>query len=83
MEQHSYGKGSSSPNAQKKLKLLSRSHSQCMFKPEIFTTLKNYNRAQFSKDVMAGLIVGIVALPLAIAFAIASEYLPRKACIPL
>ena len=78
MEQHSYGKGSSSPNAQKKLKLLSRSHSQCMFKPEIFTTLKNYNRAQFSKDVMAGLIVGIVALPLAIAFAIASGVSPEK-----
>ena len=49
-----------------------------MFKPKIFETLKNYNRQQFGKDVMAGLIVGIVALPLAIAFAIASGVSPEK-----
>ena len=49
-----------------------------MFKPKIVDTLKNYNRRQFGKDVMAGLIVGIVALPLAIAFAIASGVSPEK-----
>jgi sulfate permease, SulP family len=49
-----------------------------MFRPKIFDTLKNYNRLQFSKDLMAGLIVGIVALPLAIAFAIASGVSPEK-----
>ena len=49
-----------------------------MFKPKLFTTLKGYNRQQFSKDVLAGLIVGIVALPLAIAFAIASGVSPEK-----
>ncbi len=49
-----------------------------MFKPKLFDTLKNYDRHQFSKDVMAGLIVGIVALPLAIAFAIASGVSPEK-----
>jgi len=49
-----------------------------MFRPKIFDTLKNYSRQQFSKDVMAGLIVGIVALPLAIAFAIASGVSPEK-----
>ena len=49
-----------------------------MFTPKIFDTLKNYNRQQFGKDVMAGLIVGIVALPLAIAFAIASGVSPEK-----
>src|SRR3984893_16939755 len=49
-----------------------------MFKPKIFDTLKNYNRQQFSKDLMAGLIVGLVALPLAIAFAIASGVSPEK-----
>lgn len=49
-----------------------------MFKPKLFDTLKNYNRHQFGKDVMAGLIVGIVALPLAIAFAIASGVSPEK-----
>src|SRR5436189_1114492 len=49
-----------------------------MFKPKLFDTLKDYNRRQFGKDVMAGLIVGIVALPLAIAFAIASGVSPEK-----
>jgi SulP family sulfate permease len=49
-----------------------------MFKPKIIDTLKNYTRAQFYKDVIAGIIVGIVALPLAIAFAIASGVSPEK-----
>ena len=49
-----------------------------MFKPKLFDTLKDYTRLQFGRDVMAGLIVGIVALPLAIAFAIASGVSPEK-----
>ncbi len=49
-----------------------------MFKPKIFDTLKNYTRRQFGKDILAGVIVGIVALPLAIAFAIASGVSPEK-----
>lgn len=49
-----------------------------MFRPKLFDTLKNYSTAQFSKDLMAGIIVGIVALPLAIAFAIASGVSPEK-----
>lgn len=49
-----------------------------MFKPKLFSTLKTYNRQQFSKDIIAGVIVGIVALPLAIAFAIASGVSPEK-----
>jgi sulfate permease, SulP family len=49
-----------------------------MFKPKILDTLKNYTRLQFSRDLMAGLIVGLVALPLAIAFAIASGVSPEK-----
>ena len=49
-----------------------------MFKPKLFNTLKGYNRQQISKDLLAGLIVGIVALPLAIAFAIASGVSPEK-----
>jgi SulP family sulfate permease len=49
-----------------------------MFRPKLFDTLKNYNREQFGKDLMAGIIVGIVALPLAIAFAIASGVSPEK-----
>ncbi len=43
------------------------------FKPRFFSTLKSYNKETFAADAMAGLIVGIVALPLAIAFAIASN----------
>ncbi len=49
-----------------------------MFRPKIVDTLKSYSRQQFSRDLMAGLIVGIVALPLAIAFAIASGVSPEK-----
>ena len=49
-----------------------------MFVPKIIYTLKNYNKQQFLKDLMAGIIVGIVALPLAIAFAIASGVSPEK-----
>src|SRR6187401_2427788 len=49
-----------------------------MFRPKLFDTLKNYNRQQFLKDLMAGLIVGVVALPLAIAFGIASGVSPEK-----
>ncbi|MCO5950229.1 SulP family inorganic anion transporter [Mucilaginibacter flavidus] len=49
-----------------------------MFRPKLIDTLKNYSKEQFVKDVIAGLIVGIVALPLAIAFAIASGVSPEK-----
>jgi len=49
-----------------------------LFKPKLIDTLKNYNRDQFVKDLIAGVIVGIVALPLAIAFAIASGVSPEK-----
>jgi len=49
-----------------------------IFKPKLFVTLKNYDSRQLYKDLMAGLIVGIVALPLAIAFGIASGVSPEK-----
>ena len=49
-----------------------------MFSPKLFSTLKNYSRKQLSADLIAGTIVGIVALPLAIAFAIASGVSPEK-----
>jgi len=51
------------------------------FKPELFKTLQTYNKQKFSADVMAGIIVGIVALPLAIAFGIASGVTPEKGII--
>jgi len=46
--------------------------------PKLVTTLKGYTRDQFFTDVVAGVIVGIVALPLAIAFAIASGVSPER-----
>jgi sulfate permease, SulP family len=49
-----------------------------MLVPKLFTTLQTYNRHQFAADLTAGLIVGIVALPLAIAFAIASGVTPDR-----
>ena len=51
------------------------------FKPSLFKCLKNYNKKTFTQDVMAGIIVGIVALPLAIAFGIASGVSPEKGII--
>jgi len=45
--------------------------------PKLATTLKGYTRQQFLADSGAGVIVGIVALPLAIAFAIASGVTPQ------
>jgi len=49
-----------------------------MLVPKLVTTLKTYNREQFVADLTAGVIVGIVALPLAIAFAIASGLTPDR-----
>jgi SulP family sulfate permease len=49
-----------------------------MFVPEIVSTLKGYTRRQLVADLQAGVIVGIVALPLAIAFAIASGVTPDR-----
>ena len=51
------------------------------FKPKLFSTLKAYDRKQFTTDLLAGIIVGIVALPLAIAFGIASGVTPEKGII--
>lgn len=49
-----------------------------VFDPKIVYTLKHYTKEQFYSDLMAGIIVGIVALPLAIAFGIASGVSPEK-----
>lgn len=48
-----------------------------MYKPELLNTMKGYSASAFSKDAIAGIIVGIVALPLSIAFAIASGCSPE------
>jgi SulP family sulfate permease len=49
--------------------------------PKLVTTLKEYSRDQFISDASAGVIVGIVALPLAIAFAIASGVSPEAGLV--
>ena len=51
------------------------------FKPKFFSAIKHYDRKTFTADLMAGVIVGIVALPLAIAFGIASGVSPEKGII--
>jgi SulP family sulfate permease len=51
------------------------------FKPRLFQSLKSYSGKKFLKDMMSGIIVGIVALPLAIAFGIASGVSPEKGLI--
>ncbi len=49
-----------------------------MFHPKLVTCLKDYSKEKFFKDCIAGFIVGVVAIPLAIAFAIASGVSPDK-----
>src|SRR5882724_8911838 len=47
------------------------------FRPRLIETLKGYSMKDFSSDLIAGITVGIVALPLAMAFAIASGVKPE------
>ncbi|MGL1889990.1 MAG: SulP family inorganic anion transporter [Spirochaetaceae bacterium] len=53
-----------------------------IFRPKLFTLLKNgMNRQRIIDDILAGIVVGIVALPLSIAFAVASGVSPEKGLI--
>lgn len=53
-----------------------------LFYPKLISVLKaGYSSKQFQKDLFAGIIVGIVALPLAIAFAVASGVSPEKGLV--
>ena len=47
-------------------------------KPKLFSVMKTYTREQFFRDVVAGIIVAIIALPLSIALALASGVTPEK-----
>ena len=47
-------------------------------KPKLFSVMKTYSKEQFIKDVIAGIIVAIIALPLSIALALASGVTPEK-----
>ena len=46
------------------------------FQPKLLSSLKGYSLSRFKDDLIAGIVVGIVALPLAIAFGIASGVTP-------
>lgn len=46
--------------------------------PMLFTTLKSYSKEQLSKDIISGIIVAIIALPLSIALALASGVGPEQ-----
>ncbi len=51
------------------------------FQPKLWTCLRNYNLKVFQADLLAGITVGIIALPLAMAFAIASGVTPEAGLI--
>ncbi len=46
-------------------------------KPKLFSTMKSYTKEQFFKDIISGIIVAVIALPLSIALAIASGVRPE------
>lgn len=53
-----------------------------MLKPKLLTVFQEgYTRKQFTADLLAGIIVGVVALPLAIAFGIASGVTPQQGLV--
>ena len=52
-----------------------------VFAPKLFQTLKGYSRGQLGQDALAGIIVGIVAIPLAIAFGISSGVGPTEGLV--
>ena len=49
-----------------------------IFQPKLFSSLKGYSKKQLVNDLIAGVIVAIIALPLSIALAIASGVSPEK-----
>ena len=48
------------------------------FRPKLIDIFKDYSKKQLASDVVAGIIVAIIALPLSIALAIASGVSPEK-----
>ena len=55
-----------------------KNQEQPIFKPKLISSLKGYSGAQFGKDLTAGVIVAIIALPLSIALALASGVTPEQ-----
>jgi SulP family sulfate permease len=55
--------------------------SKINYRPELLKTFQNYNTKLLTQDISAGIVVGILALPLSIAFAIASGVAPQAGII--
>ncbi len=51
--------------------------SNFYLKPKLFSVIKQYNKAQCARDIIAGIIVAVIALPLSIALALASGVAPE------
>ena len=51
------------------------------FRPKLFSTLRSYNKQRLAQDTISGMIVGIVAIPLAIAFGISSGVGPTEGLV--
>ena len=58
--------------------MASQTSSKDKLKPKLFSVMKNYSAGQFAKDLVSGIIVAIVALPLSIALALASGVSPER-----
>ena len=52
-----------------------------VFSPKLFSTLRTYNKEKFLQDALAGWIVAVVAIPLAIAFGISSGVGPTEGLV--
>jgi SulP family sulfate permease len=52
-----------------------------VFSPKLFSTMRSYNKERFVQDLIAGLIVAVVAIPLAIAFGISSGVGPTEGLV--
>ena len=52
-----------------------------VFRPKLFSTLRSYNKEKFLQDALAGWIVAVVAIPLAIAFGISSGVGPTEGLV--
>ena len=62
----------------KNMEITSRKPTEEKLKPKLFSVMKNYSASQFIKDLVAGVIVAIIALPLSIALALASGVGPEQ-----
>ncbi|MBO6116315.1 MAG: STAS domain-containing protein [Ruminococcus sp.] len=60
------------------MEITSRKPTEEKLKPKLFSVMKNYSASQFVKDLVAGVIVAIIALPLSIALALASGVGPEQ-----